>query len=237
MAPLILFSYTIGRSNAMIKNHQPYQPINHQSGFTIIELMIATAVFSLMLLVAMVAIIATSRTFVKGNVQSQTQDSARDVLTAITQDIQFNQASTVDLGSYSYVNHKGYFCIGNDVYIYQTNAEINPSSSSPVYHALLEFPGSCPASLSTPPGSTDVGYLSTQAGGGSSSHELLSQDLSLGQLIITQTNDNSYNVSLTVTYGNDVITTTNPDSCPAQSLGGELCAVSTLTTTVTPRIQ
>jgi len=218
----------------MHMNRQVYQSINHQSGFTIIELMISTAVFSLILLVAIVAIISTTDTFVKGNIQSQTQDSARNVLTAITQDIQFNKAGSV---SGSYADNQGYYCIGNDVYVYQTNEEINASSTPPVYHALLVVPGSCPTSLSTAPGTTYMGYLNSHTGGGSSTHELLSQDLSLGQLSITEVNGTSYEVSLTVAYGNDVITTTDPDSCPAQSLGGQLCAVSTLTTTVTPRIQ
>jgi len=214
---------------------RPFQSANQQSGFTIIELMISTAVFSIILLIAIVAIISTTDTFVKGNIQSQTQDDARSVLSAITQDIQFNKAGVS--GSYSSANNQGYYCIGNDVYVYQINAEINPSAAPPVYHALLELSGSCPTDLSTTPGSTYIDYLGIRTGGGSSTHELLSQDLRLGQLNITQVNDNSYEVSVTIAYGSDVITTSNPDSCPDQSLGGQLCAVSTLTTTVTPRIQ
>ena len=83
-------------------------------------------------------------------------------------------------------------------------------------------------------------YLNYATGGGNSTHELLAQDLSLEQLNIVQVNGNSFEVTLTIAYGNSVITVPNhpsDDSCPTLLFGGQLCAVSTLTTTVTPRIQ
>ncbi|HUD07759.1 MAG TPA: prepilin-type N-terminal cleavage/methylation domain-containing protein [Candidatus Saccharimonadales bacterium] len=222
----------------MITNRQQHQHPEFQQGFTIIELMIATAVFSLVLLIAIVAIITVNNSFVKGNIQSQTQDTARSVLSTISQDIQFNSASSIILGTPD--GQYGYYCLGNDVYIYQTGQEINTLSSPPIYHALLELTNSCPSNLTADPvGIEYVSYLKEATGGGNSTHELLSQDLSLEQLNIIQVNGNSYEVTLTIGYGDSVITASNPsdDSCPPESLGGNLCAISTLTTTVTPRIQ
>jgi prepilin-type N-terminal cleavage/methylation domain-containing protein len=221
-----------------MSTHRQLQPSEPQQGFTIVELMISTAVFSLALLIAIVAIIIVNNSFVKGNVESQTQDIARNVLSTITQDIQFNRTGSIILGT-PYENYD-YYCLGNDVYIYQTGQEINTSATPPVYHALLELTGSCPANLTTDQvGITDLEYLNKAAGGGNSTHELLSQHLSLEQLDITQVNSNSYAVTITIAFGNYVITSANPvdDSCPAESLSGQLCAVSTLTTTVSPRIQ
>jgi|GEM_PF-2747689 prepilin-type N-terminal cleavage/methylation domain-containing protein len=222
----------------MDKYHIQLKYTKLQQGFTIVELLISTAVFSLALLIAVIAIIIVNNSFVKGNVQSQTQDIARNVLSTIIQDIQFNRTSSIILGT-PYENY-GYYCLGNDVYIYQTGQEINTSATPAVYHALLEFTGSCPTNLTTDPvGIADLQYLNNKAGGGNNTHELLSQNLSLEQLDITQVNSNSYAVTLTIAYGNYFIKAATPidDSCPAESLSGQLCAVSTLTTTVSPRIQ
>lgn len=214
--------------------HRQYLSPKLQRGFTIVELMIATAVFSVVLLIAIVAIIMVNNSFVKGNVQAQTQDITRNVLSTISQDIQFNSPSQIVLGT-PYENY-GYYCLGNDVYIYQRGQEINPSSSSPVYHALLELTGSCPANLSSDPtGLKYTHYLSNATGGGNSTHELLSQYLSLEQFNIVQVNSDSYEITLTIVYGKPSNLTN--DSCPSQSFGGQLCAVSTLTTAVSPRIQ
>jgi prepilin-type N-terminal cleavage/methylation domain-containing protein len=225
--------------------------VDYQKGFTIIELIIATAVFSVVLLIATVAVISLTSAYVKGDTQAETQDTARSVLSTVTQDIQFNQASSINKGTYN--GQYGFFCIGNDTYFYQTNKEI--TSSNP--HALLEFTsGSCPTVPTSPLGwtsgllkdyITDLGTvnLDTLTGGGQDVHELLAQNLALGQLSITQiAGTQSYTISLNVVYGDIATPHQNPPSvgyytydCPPASLGGQFCATSSLTTTITPRIQ
>jgi len=88
----------------------------HQQGFTIIELMLATAVFSVVLLIATVAVITVTRSYVKGDVEAETQDAARSILTAVTQDIQFNKAGSINAGAYDSASGFGFICVGNDTY-------------------------------------------------------------------------------------------------------------------------
>ncbi|HUC87913.1 MAG TPA: prepilin-type N-terminal cleavage/methylation domain-containing protein [Candidatus Binatia bacterium] len=248
----------------MIKlKHQHHLSANNQQGFTIIELMIATAVFAVVLLIATVAVISLTQSYIKGNVQSETQDAASSALTNITQAIQFNTAdsvtpvvydgSTEDNGTVE--DGYGFFCIGNDLYFYQLNKEITSSTT----HALLDFhSASCPPIPATPtqpatwesdyPGSPYYGYISDLAsiiGGDENAQELLAQNLNLEQLSITapSTTGGQYKVSVTVAYGDIGTATKLPDgsgnsySCPPAALGGQFCAVSSLTTTITPRIQ
>jgi len=222
-------------------NHKRSIHNNNQQGFTIIELMIATAVFSMVLLIATVAVIMVTNSYVKGDIQSETQDTTRSVLMTLAQDVQFNTASSVNTGVYDGSQY-GFFCIGNDVYAYQLNKEIGNST---IYHALLEFSGSCPSNLAQ----FMTAYapdLSGPSGGGNSAHELLANNLRLEQLSVTHSSSGSeaYTITVSVAYGNagsSIVATPASSgytySCPPESLGGQFCADSSLTTTVTPRIQ
>ncbi len=61
----------------------------HQAGFTIIELLIATAVFSTVLLAISAAIIQIGRLYYKGVTSAQTQDVARTIMDDVSQSIQY----------------------------------------------------------------------------------------------------------------------------------------------------
>ncbi len=287
---------------------------SHEHGFTIIELMLATAVFSVVLLIATVAVIMVSNSYVKGNIQSQTQDAARSIISNVIRSIQFNGASSIS--TWYDGSQYGYDCFGNLVYDYQINHEIDDLNK---FHALLEYNNSsgCPPDDSQP-----RSYLGS-LGNGQGGQELLSKNLRLGQLSVqllgsstltssvnagqsvlqvtplrfpisdgdaiwvnttsgggggeyllangsyavgsttislrsglvasypkynTQVTDvsvaskvNTYEVTVTVGYGGVLNDTLNSNgyhsyTCPAESLGGQFCAVSTLTSTVTPRI-
>jgi prepilin-type N-terminal cleavage/methylation domain-containing protein len=209
---------------------------NNQKGFTIIELVIATAVFSVVLLIATVAVIMVTNSYVKGDVQAETQDTARSILTIVSQDIQFNTASSVNLGTYNSTSNVGYFCLGNDLYVYQLGDEIGgvKSDGTKVYHALLEFSGTG----TCPPSSADVSYLGPPVSGDNIAHELLAQNMILETFNVAQvTGTKAYSIKLTVAYGSNVISTGGVFTCPPESFGGQFCAVSSLTTAVTPRIQ
>lgn len=65
-------------------------PRNRSAGFTILELLIATAVFSVVLLVLSGAIIQMGRIYGKGVNQAQTQEASRNLIEAIGQGIQLN---------------------------------------------------------------------------------------------------------------------------------------------------
>jgi prepilin-type N-terminal cleavage/methylation domain-containing protein len=61
-----------------------------QAGFTIVELMIATLVFAVVLILITVGVLTFTRSFFKGINQSRTQNAARTVIETISQGIQFS---------------------------------------------------------------------------------------------------------------------------------------------------
>lgn len=229
-----------------------------QNGFTIIELMLATAIFTVVLVIVVAAIIFATQVFVKGEIIAGTEDATKNIITAISQDIEFNQASSVlppqtySTGGETYT----YYCIGNHFYIFTLDQQIAASQSligtSPQYvdHALLRFSGSCPQNTD-PSGTNYIGtYIpadfNTQNVSGAT--EMLAQHLRLGQLTITPSLD-GYTISVVVAYGDDAVLQTTPAdpnhnvqqnytySCVPENQGGRFCAYSALTTTISSRIQ
>ncbi len=69
---------------------------NNQKAFTIIELLIASTVFSMIILGACAAIIQMSRLYYKGIILSRTQTTGRNLAEAIAREIQF-QGGIVEL--------------------------------------------------------------------------------------------------------------------------------------------
>jgi len=70
-----------------MKNNTPTSNNNH--GFTIIELMIATAIFAFILLIATTGIIRIGQLYYKGVTESKIQDNVRSVSDNVTRSIQF----------------------------------------------------------------------------------------------------------------------------------------------------
>src|SRR6476646_3013103 len=79
----------------------------NQKGFTIVALLVATAVFSLVLVVFLTAFLRIGQLFYKGVTMANTQEAARNVVQDISDDLQFYQQSPT-------VGPPGttYFCIG-----------------------------------------------------------------------------------------------------------------------------
>lgn len=67
-----------------------YSPTKNSAGFTIVELLIATAVFSLVLILITTGVLRFTREYYKGVISGKTQDAARAVVDDITRSIQFN---------------------------------------------------------------------------------------------------------------------------------------------------
>ena len=217
-----------------------------EDGFTIIELLIATAVFTVILIITAAALIGISQTYVKGSVEGNTQQTARKILSSISQDIQFNNNSSIILNPSSSSNtDEFYFCIGSDVYVYNLNKRLtsNPQSAQDSTWVLIRYTNPiCPKSPpSMPPSSNDSRY-----------EELMASGQRLGQLSISENsinNNPAYTISIEIGYGaNNVLNGT--DTPPVNQinentkynyrcqtgLDSSFCAVSSLTTTVAPRI-
>jgi prepilin-type N-terminal cleavage/methylation domain-containing protein len=186
-------------------------------GFTIIELLIATVIFAVILLVITGAIIQFSRIYYKGTVTSRTQEVARTAINDISQNIQFGSGtvpSITPLPSGDTAFH--YITVGTKCYSYQANTQVSTSQ-----HALVVTDGACPVLAAFPANGT----------------ELLGENMQLVGLSIS-TSGSLYTVQVHVVYGdsNDFQDSTKK-SCKAIILGGQFCAVAELKTTVVKRIE
>src|SRR5665213_1030907 len=85
-------------------------------GFTIIELLIATAVFSLVLLGALSGFLQTGRLFYKGVSLTQTQATAKQILDDVSTNIMNTGASKI--ASSPAGSSYSYYCVGTVRYTY-----------------------------------------------------------------------------------------------------------------------
>ena len=85
---------------------------SRQQGFTIIELMIATAVFAFIMLIATTGIIKIGQLYYKGVTVTKTQDTARAVSEEISRAIQFSDGTVTKISGAS-IN---VYCVGDTRY-------------------------------------------------------------------------------------------------------------------------
>jgi prepilin-type N-terminal cleavage/methylation domain-containing protein len=232
-----------------------------QSGFTIVELMIATVIFSLVLLGAMVALIQISKLYYKGVTNARTQDLNRNVMAEISQGIQFSRSdiNQVPPGSPGPivanpaapsdpdVASRGYFCNGPRRYTYIIDRKLsqtpdtNPNATlrkKVSRHVLwVDTPAACngPADLSNSNPCAPTACIDGV--------ELMSEGARLTKLTLGQPNvikPDLWSISISVAYGDDDLLvddgTGTRYACEGASNFSEFCAISELSTTVLRRL-
>lgn len=232
--------------------------LQDHSGFTIIELLIATTIFTLVLILLTTGTLAVSRLYEKGIISAQTQTATRNILNDVTQQLQFNAVPFAALApkvcpATNPAVECG-FCIGSNEFSYIFNqAVVDQTATTPAVHALLErntgnSNGGCTAAGLDPINNP------TNPPSGAASTELLSARMRLNNLDVVPVTGNSslYCVSIRVIYGDsNLLTPASPqtDSCGKQYLqqqcsgqyssliGGQFCAVSGLDTYIQERVQ
>ncbi|MDZ7744361.1 MAG: prepilin-type N-terminal cleavage/methylation domain-containing protein [Candidatus Saccharibacteria bacterium] len=200
-------------------------------GFTIIELLVATAVFSTILLLISVGIIQVGKMFYKGVTITATSETARVILEDVSQAIQFN-ADSVEPVIAENGNSQG-FCVGSRRYSYVLHRQLaNTPVDEQVSNALVvDSVASC--NSLTP--AQDV--IADPEG-----RELLGLHMRLANLEVQPlSTEGLYSISLTVIYGDDDLLVDrtgdgNLDSCETIT-GSEFCSVAELDTIVQKRIQ
>ncbi len=201
----------------------------NQAGFTIIELMIATLIFSVILLLISYAVLQIGRTYSKGLVQSRVQETARSVITQFSESIQFGGSNIVTPAT-PFGATPTTFCINNYRYTYVLDKMVvsaPPNSTQhESYHALVvdNQPGNCGTAhdFSTP--------IVANA------RELLSPNMRLAELDISQIGSGLYSITIRVVAGGDDVLSSDRQSCTSDRSGSQFCAFSELTTTVQKRI-
>jgi prepilin-type N-terminal cleavage/methylation domain-containing protein len=214
---------------------------NSQRGFTIIELLIATAVFSVILLLGTYALLQIGRVYIKGVTMTRAQEVSRNALAEISQSIQFS-GGTILLGSTGSVNSNpavpgsdnGVFCIGSTRFTYTTNRQLTDSATPGQYQAKQVL------IKDTIAGCNPAIPVSLQPSFNSDAKELTGLNMRLRSLSVKQVpgTTNSYTISIVVVYGDDDILNPNWDNCGVSvNAGGGWCAASQLTTTVRQRLK
>lgn len=192
--------------------------LGNSRGFTIIELLIATVSFSLILLIITGAIIQFSRVYYKGVVTSKAQEVARVIAEDMARSAQFSPGSPSSAGPAGGYSAR---CFGDKRY----NFILDRQLMNEVSHVLtVDNELSCTAfnaSTGLPPAASDA-------------TEFLGEGMQL--LDLTVSGSDTVTISVTVAYAADADLDIPNRRCRPIILGGQFCAVSTITTTVTKRL-
>lgn len=220
------------------------QKTNHQ-GFTIVELLISTAVLSVILLAASAVVLQISRMYYKGVVLSKTQDAARNITESIARSIQFDGAAVKDntttpgvtitgLNDFFGATAKRYaVCVGDQRYSFVKNVQVGTGVGK-IAHAVWRdqvtnadvcIPNTNSADLtqSTPP-PTATGT------------SLIGTNMWLKELSVTSTGNSMWRVKVGVLYGDKDLMDPVTQKCKTGIVGGQWCASAEYETVVFKRI-
>lgn len=217
-----------------------------KSGFTIIELMIATTIFSLVLMICLAGILQITKMYYRSVTQNNTRETARSIADEIGESIRFS-SQAIRLGPAvngpqindlsDTTTDTGYFCIGDKRYTYAIDRQVKPeplSNTKQKKHALwVDTEGGCAGPL-------DLDADKPSASG----RDLIPLNMRLYELSITNspTNDGVYEVSVGVAYGDDDLLSPRPAQSPTELTcegafaGAEFCATTNLKVTVQKRL-
>lgn len=209
----------------------------HTAGFTIIELMIASMVFSLVLILCVTALLQIGRMYYKGVTTSRTQEAARSVLDEISQAIQFSAGDvTPFMASADGDTNQFSFCVDNKRYsVYRAKKLVDTISdiTDQAKHVLVTDSA---AGCLPPQDLNDPGVVLN-----SGSRELLPPGMRIANLTISEDAlTRLYTITIRLVSGDGDLLT-NPAATDATCAvstrrGGQFCAVSELTTTVQKRL-
>lgn len=223
------------------------------SGYTIVELLIASSVFTMVLILITTGILQFSRQYYKGVISGKTQDTTRAIVDDVVRAVQLNPGDVMPLrnvGGPMLPSPVGY-CIGEvKRYSFYRNQQVTdnpPFQTNQGYHALItdNYTG-CNANSPALNARTINGLPA-------SGRELLGQNMRLVKFAIDGVDD-LYTITVRVVYGdNDLLCSpTSPatgncgpnasfpglrdDLTCKTSAGAQFCAVSELSTTVQKRV-
>lgn len=203
------------------------------AGFTLLELMIATSVFAVILLVVTAGILSFTRQYYKGVVASTTQNTAREIMSELTQSIQFGSTIQSGLGGGGVSG----FCVDNKLFSFTPDVQVTDNGGVAAqhqgYHALVrsQLAGGCNSS-------TVPVALPNSANLPAGERELVANHMRLAALTVTPLTAGGplYSVHVRVVYGDDDLLNGTHTTCKG-GIGSQFCAVSDLTTTVQKRLQ
>ncbi len=199
-------------------------------GFTIVELMIATLVFSVILVVIMVGVVSFTNSYFKGINSSTTQTTTRTALDTISQAIEFSGGTVTHLTASA---TQGTYCVGSVQYDYNLGVEQTGTALPALYQTPRNSASLCMAS----------GFMANQ------SQELLGKNMRLSVFTVTPDTGGVgqiFTVELRVAYGDDSLLyspagltplgTAKDITCRSDA-GSQFCSVVDLSSSVQKRVQ
>jgi prepilin-type N-terminal cleavage/methylation domain-containing protein len=224
----------------------------NQSGFTIVELMIALSVLSVLLIMSSVLLIQIGRIYSKGVNLANIQNTNRNVVHDIGSALEFGGQQPIT-GSETYLPAGGdavtvnSFCLDTTRYSYVVgqqeaiSPDYHPSTGAPqTYHVLWEdtmktndncFPMDITKQVPTDP----PDGVATQPGSGKELIPLRSR-LSVFNIGENPGGSGIYQLEVTIAYGDNDLLNAAGTNCNG-GIGQEYCATSTLSTVVTRRLR
>lgn len=204
-------------------------------GFTIMEIMVATAVFSIVLIAAQSSYIEIGKLFYKGVSVTQTQNTATQILAELKTSIQTAPPGSVSTLASS--SGYSYYCISGNRYTFNLGHKVDTSASQTLSaggnYGILE--DSLPGAAACAPPCDPSGNCPNGAVAFNNPKELLGNKMRVDGLSINQSsaaNPNLYQISLVVVYGDDSVLSNPTDPSTAKCSGGlntqSFCYVSRL---------
>jgi prepilin-type N-terminal cleavage/methylation domain-containing protein len=204
--------------------------LNKHRGFTIVELMIATTVLSVILLLVTGMMISIGNLFYKGVNQARVQDDVRSISDEFAEQLKYSGSDAIQpaakpetYGSTTY--NVRVICIAGTRYTYVLGTQIGTGASH-IPHVLWRdsWSGACTQADLTINQPTPKGV------------ELIAPNSRLSNLIISASSP--YDITVTVSYGDDDLMN-NPSSTTPICIGNtgdQFCAVAGLHTIAVRRL-
>lgn len=213
-------------------------------GFTLVEAMLATAIFSLSIVIAITAFVQVNRIYHRGITTSRVQEDARSLIDELSRTIQFADGGSfvfnpdpdpndLPAGSYDPAG-AGAFCIGSSQFTFNIDVEsgtnrnvlglpVAPFAPAvPIVYKSDRKPGCTPAP-------------DTHAGDG---YDLVRKGFVLKDLQVTEISLGVYRVEFTIAANQSGVLTGSGSAatCQPGGAGTQFCAVTTLSTIVSRRV-
>ena len=220
---------------------------NKDHGFTIVELMVATVVFSLVLVLCLTALIQVSRIYFKGVTTARTQEAARQLIDDITQAVQFSAASVTITGPVAAPvnpltpasNNYGRLCVGDKRYSFVVDRKLtgvtNETNKTTVHAVWVDDFPNC---ANRNPSPLNLGQANPD---GTNGRELLGENMRLANFNVGSVDGPArlWNVRIAVVYGdNDLIEYAEGTiKCLPGTAGTQYCATSQLNSMIQRRVQ
>lgn len=199
----------------------------NMKGFTLVELMVATSVFAVVLIVCAVGLLQVGRTYYKGVTVTKTQEVARAIMDDVTGAVEYSSVAPSGLLSDGSGNKA--YCVGNTRFSFRPGQMLNDAGTNHVF--VADTPATCTGPLNL----TDPALS-----GGVNPRELLSPRMRVSKFTISGTPNRLYTVNIRLVNGEDDLlsnpTGTNAN-CSGVLTGAQFCAAIELSSIVQKRVQ